>query len=144
MKFFHLFFYYWQNQPAKCVWRYSRKKKAFLYYKKQKVKKSKIGIFPKGLLYGFGQKFENFPSFLLSAKWASKMCLTIFEKEKKVFLDSKIRKPKKLKNWDFSKGVSLWFRSKIGNFSMFFIFVKIRQESVFKDILGRKKSFFRL
>ena len=25
-----------------------------------------------------------------------------------------------------------------------FIFVKIRQENVFEDILGRKKSFFRL
>ena len=64
---------------------------------------------------------------------------------KKVFLHSKIRKSKKLKNWHFSKGVSLWFRSKIGNFSMFLLFfVKIRQESVFKDILGRKKTFFRL
>ena len=59
-----------------------------------------------------------------------------------MFLDSKIRKSKKLKNWDSSKGVSLWFRSKIGNFSMFLLFfVKIRQESMFKDILGRKKAF---
>ena len=31
--------------------------------KKKKLKKSKIGIFPKGLVHGFGQKFENFPSF---------------------------------------------------------------------------------
>ena len=40
------------------------RKKASLDYKKKKLKKSKIGIFPKGLLvHGFGQKFENFPFF---------------------------------------------------------------------------------
>ena len=39
------------------------RKKAFLDYKKKKLRKSKIGIFPKGLVQGFGQKFENFPSF---------------------------------------------------------------------------------
>ena len=50
--------------------------------KNKKLKSPKIGIFPKGLLHGFGQKFENFPSFLLLAKSASKMCLTIFSKEK--------------------------------------------------------------
>ena len=39
------------------------RKQAFLDYKKQKVKKVKIGIFPKGLVHGFGQKFKNFPVF---------------------------------------------------------------------------------
>ena len=39
------------------------RKKAFLDHKKEKIKKSKIGIFPKGLVHGFDQKFENFPSF---------------------------------------------------------------------------------
>ena len=39
------------------------RKKAFLDYKKEKVKKSKIGIFPQWLVQSFGQKFENFPSF---------------------------------------------------------------------------------
>ena len=38
-------------------------KKAFLDYKKEKVKTVKIGIFPKGLVQSFGQKFETFPSF---------------------------------------------------------------------------------
>ena len=32
---------------------------------------------------------------------------------KKAFLDYKKHKVKKLKNWDFSKGVSSWFWSKI-------------------------------
>ena len=51
---------------------------------------------------------------------------------KKVFLDSKIRKSKKLKNWDFPKGVSLWFRSKIGNFSMFLFLSKPNRETCLK------------
>ena len=39
-------------------------KNAFLDYKKEKLKKSKkIGIFPKGLVHGCGQKLELFPSF---------------------------------------------------------------------------------
>ena len=40
------------------------RKKAFLDYKKQK--QSKIGTLPKGLVHGFGQKLENFPSFYFS------------------------------------------------------------------------------
>ena len=39
------------------------RKKAFLDYKNRKLKKSKIGIFPKGLVHGFIQKFEIFPPF---------------------------------------------------------------------------------
>ena len=39
-------------------------KKAFSDFKKKgRLKKSKNGIFTKGLVRGFGQKFENFPSF---------------------------------------------------------------------------------
>ena len=33
--------------------------------------------------------------------------------KKKAFLDYKKQKVKKVKNWDFSKGVSPWFWSKI-------------------------------
>ena len=39
------------------------RKKAFLDYKKRKLKHSKIGMFPKGLVLGYGQKFENFLYF---------------------------------------------------------------------------------
>ena len=54
------------------------RKKLFYMIKNKKLKSPKIGIFPKRLLHGFGQKFEHFPSFLLLAKSASKMCLMIF------------------------------------------------------------------
>ena len=30
-------------------------------YKKESLKRRKIGIFPKGLIHGFGQKIESFP-----------------------------------------------------------------------------------
>ena len=39
--------------------------------------------------------------------------------KKNVCLDYKNKKLKKLKNWDFSKGVSTWFWSKFANLSMF-------------------------
>ena len=39
------------------------RKKLFYTVKNKRLKSPKIGIFPKGLLHGFGQKFENFPSF---------------------------------------------------------------------------------
>ena len=43
---------------------------------------------------------------------------------KKAFLHSKITKLKKLKVWDFSKGVSPWFWSKTLNFLHPFFFFK--------------------
>ena len=45
---------------------------------------------------------------------------------------------KKSKIWDFCKGVSLWFSSKIWNFFHLFIFDKQGEENVFEDILEKK------
>ena len=42
----------------------------------------------------------------------------------KTFPGYKNKRLKKWKNWDFSKGVSPWFWSKIGNFSIFLISAK--------------------
>ena len=61
-------------------------------------------------------------------------------KRKNVFLGYKKKKFKKSKNWHFSKGVNLWFWSKNGNFSNFFL-GNIGQENVFYDILKRKNAF---
>ena len=69
------------------------------------------------------------------------MCLAIFYKGKKCFKTIKMESKKKLKNWDFSKGVrSIVF---VKNLKFFhpFIFGKISQENVFGDILERKKAF---
>ena len=70
-------FYSRQNGQRKLVWRYSRKKKGFLDYKKN-YRNRKIGIFAEGLVHGFSQKFKIFPLFLFRAKWPKKMCLTLF------------------------------------------------------------------
>ena len=52
---------------------------------------------------------------------------------KNAFLGYKNKKVTKSKNWDFSKGVSPWFWSKIlGN---------LGQEKVFYDILEPKNAF---
>ena len=58
------------------------RKKAFLAYKKKKLKKSKIGIFPKGLAHGFDQKFEKFPSFYFWQNQRGK-CVQQYSRKKK-------------------------------------------------------------
>ena len=60
---------------------------------------------------------------------------------KNAFPGYKNKKFKKSKNSHFSKGVSLWFWSKIGHFSTFFFLGNIGQENVFYDILERKNAF---
>ena len=60
---------------------------------------------------------------------------------KNTFLDCKKKKLKKSKNWHFSKGVNVCFRSKNGVFSNFFSLGNIGQEKVFYDILELKNVF---
>ena len=63
------------------------------------------------------KKNETFPSFNFWQKTnkQTNSPQNVFDailERKKVFLESKIRELKKLKNRDFSKKVSLWFWSK--------------------------------
>ena len=51
------------------------------------------------------------------------------------------KKLKKSKNWDFFKGVSPLFWSKIDNFSMFFLGGKTGQGNSFYDILEKRTVF---
>ena len=127
LKIFHLF-YYWQNQPAKYVWQYSRKKKSVFRLKNQKVKKSqRIGIFPKGIVHGSMALIKNLKFFHLfflakineKGKWVWQ-----YPRKKKAFLNYKKQKVKKSKNWHFSKGVTPWFWSKIWKFSIFLLLAK--------------------
>ena len=93
---------------------------AFLDYINRKLKKSRNWIFPKGLVYGFGQKLVIFSDFCFRENRPEKCVL----KQKKVFydilddgnafIDYKNKRLRKSENWDFS-----WFWSKIGNFSRF-------------------------
>ena len=85
------------------------RKKCFETLKSESQKSWRIRIFPKGLVYGVGQKLENFPCFYFCQNQTGKRVWRYSRKEKKAFLDSKIRKLKKSKNQDFSKGDSEWF-----------------------------------
>ena len=60
---------------------------------------------------------------------------------KNVFLSYKKKKFKKSKKCHFSKGVSPWFWSKIGQFSIFFFKGNIGKENVFYDIVERENAF---
>ena len=59
-------------------------------------------------------------------------------------LDYKNKKFKKSKNWDFSKAVSPWFWSKIGNFSRFLFCRENRPEKCNLRYSRRKKRLSRL
>ena len=123
-----------------CLMIFSKGKKPFQTIKNRKLKKSKIGIFPKGLVHGFGEKFENFPSFFFLAKSASKMCLKIFQKGKKLFQTMKKRKLKSQKLEFFQGGQS---KALVKNLKIFrlFSFGKISQHNMFDYILERKQGF---
>ena len=82
-----------------------QRKKAFLDYKKQKFKKSKLETFPKGLVHGFGQNLKIFHVFFFGKISKHNVFDDILER-KKAFLDYKKQRVKKVKHWDFSKGVS--------------------------------------
>ena len=117
----------------KCVWQYSGKqKKVFLDSKIRKSKKLNNCDFSKGVSPWSWSKIWNFSMFLFLAKPNRKTCLKIFWEGKKAFLCPKIRKLKKSKNQDFSKGVSLWFQSKIGNFSMILFLSKSNRKTCLK------------
>ena len=54
------------------------RKKAFLGFKNEKFKDSKIGIFPKRLTHGFGPKMAVSPTFLFMQKEQGIMSFTTF------------------------------------------------------------------
>ena len=54
------------------------RKKAFLGFKNEKLKTSKIGIFPKRLTHGFGPKMAVSPTFLFMQKEQGIMSFTTF------------------------------------------------------------------
>ena len=88
----------------------------------------------------FVQKWPFFQLFFLGNIGQENVFYDILER-KNAFLGYKNKKLKKSKNWNFSKGVNLWFWSKNGHFSNFFFLGNIGQENVFYDIVERKNAF---
>ena len=60
---------------------------------------------------------------------------------KNAFLGYDNKKFKKSRNWDFSKGLTHGFGSKLPFFQLLFFFCNIGQENVFYGILERKNAF---
>ena len=94
-------------------------KNAFLGYKKKKFKKSKNWHFSKGVNPWFWSKNGHFSNFFFLGNIDQENVFYDILEWKNAFLGYKIKRLKKSKKWDFSKGGSPWFWSKIGHFCMF-------------------------
>ena len=97
------------------------RKNAFLGYKNMKLKKSKNWDFSKGVSPLFWFKIGHFSMFSLKIIEGKEISFYDILERKNAFQGYKNTKLKKWKYWDFSKGVSPWFWSKIGHFSIFFL-----------------------
>ena len=79
--------------------------------------------------------------FCFQAIQARKMSFTVLYKKKNVVLGHKNKKFKKWKNCHFSKGVSPWFWSKIGHFSIFCVKVIQARKMCFRILQNEKTPF---
>ena len=117
------------------------RKNAFLGYKNKKFKKWKNWLFSKVFNPWFWSKNGYFSTFLVLGNICQgDVFYDILEREK-AFLGYKTKKFKKSTNLHFSKGVSLWFWSEIGHFSIFVFSGNQAKKNVFYDILKRKNAF---
>ena len=97
------------------------RKNVFLRYKNNNFKKSKNWHFSKGVNPWFWSKNGHFSNFFFLGNIGQENVFYDILERKNAFLGYKNKKFKKWKNCHFSKGVSPWFWSKIGHFSIFFL-----------------------
>ena len=138
---FFLFFFLVNKGQQNVFYDTLKRKHAFLSYKKKKFKKSKNWDFSKWVNQWFWPKIGYFSIFCFLGNIYKENVFYDIPKRKHAFLGYKNRKFKKLKNWDFFKGVNPWFWSKIGHFSILIFLSNIGEENVFYDILERKHAF---
>ena len=82
---FSNFFFLRQYRPGKMFFTiFENEKNAFLGYKKNKIKRPNIDIFPKGLTHGFGAKMAIIPTFFFRQYRPGK-CLLRYSRTKKRF-----------------------------------------------------------
>ena len=139
LKIFHLLFL------AKCerkmsLTRFQKGKKLFQTIKKRKLKSQKLGFVQRGQSMVLVKSLKIFHLFIFGKIREENFFDHILEM-KKAFLDYKKKEVKKVKNWDLSKGGQSIVLVKSLKIFHLFIFGKIREESVFDDILERKKAF---
>ena len=92
----------------------AERKNAFLGYKNEKFKKSKNWDFCKGVSPWLWSKIAHFLFWFNIGQ--ENVFYNILER-KIAFVGYKNERFKQSKKWDFSRGVSPWFWSKIGHFS---------------------------
>ena len=132
------FTFFRQYRPNKCVLRYSRKlerKNVFPGYKK--LQESKNWDFSKRVSPWFWSKIGLFSHVFLGNIGQTNVFYDILERKNVL---PGYKKLQESKNWDFSKGVSPWFRSKTGHVFHLFIFGNTGQKNLFDDILERKNA----
>ena len=105
------------------------------------MRKSKNRDFGKGVSPWFWCKIGQFSIFSFFCNIGQENVFYDILEREIILLWYKNRKLKKSKNRDFCKGVSPWFWSKIGYFSIVPFLRNIGQENVFYDILERKIVF---
>ena len=118
-----------------------KKKTHFWGIKTRSSKSRKVAIFVKGLTHGFWTKMTIFARSFFFGKIGQENVFYHILQRKNAFLGYKNKKIEKSKNFNFSKGVNLWFWFKNGNFFNFSFLGNIGQENVFYDILERKNAF---
>ena len=116
--FFQLFFFR-QDRPGKVFYGILERKNAFLGYKNKKLRKSKKWDFSKGVSLCFLVENWSFLHVFILDEIGQENVFYDILVGKNPFLGYENKKLKKLKNWDFSKGVSPWFWSKVRHFCMF-------------------------
>ena len=124
-----------------CFTIFQNEKTPFQAIKTRSSKSGKIAIFPKGLVRGFGQKVTIFPSLFFFWQYRPGKCVFRRSKTKKRVSQLLNKKFKKWKNCHFCKGVSPWFWSKIGHFSIFFFKVIQAGKMCFTIFQHVKTSF---
>ena len=98
-----------------------QRKKPFPDNNNHKIKSRNIAIFPKGLRSMLLVNNWQFFHLFIIGKIAQHSVFESILEKKKPFPDYKNKELKKSKIWHFSKEVTKWFQSKIGNFFIFSI-----------------------
>ena len=140
---FSIFCFYAMQIKIESFVRFWKEKKPFQTIKTSVQTTPEICIFAKGLVFGFCQKTQIFPSFGFS-KMDKKKCFVKVLKEKKLFKNIKTSVQKKNPRYlHFSKWVSPCFFSKSGDFSIVCFYAKWIKKKCFLKF-WKKGSFFRL
>ena len=142
--FFHVFFLGNIGQEN-VFYTILEQKNVFLAHGNKKFKKSKNWDFCKGVNPWFWSKNGHFSmSFLFFWNIGQENVFYNILEPKNAFLAYKNNTLKKLKNWDFFKGVNRWFWFKNGHFSNLIFFRQYRPGKCLFRYSRTKKRLSRL